>query len=204
MTNKAFENGKQKYGERDFTGAVMDFTLALEKDPGNPEILYQRAMTYFHLQKHSLALLDMDDAVKFQPNYSFRYSSRAYMRDAIGDVVGAIQDYKKAIELDPEDVIAYNNLGILEEKMGRKQISQAYFNKADSLIELPSNKTVKEVTGLTSNVNNKRSSSPLPVVDKTKANSSIWIEVLKVFTQKDSFKEFLNFIKSGFKLPPRQ
>lgn len=203
MTNKAFENGKEKYAERDFKGAVMDFTMALEKDPGNPEILYQRAMTYFHLQKHSLALLDMDEAVKYQPNYAFRYSSRAYMRDAIGDVVGAISDYKKAIELDPEDVISYNNLGILEDKMGRKQISEAYFNKADNLIELPSNKVVKEVTGLTSNVNNKRSNSPLPVVDKTKANSSIWIEVLKVFTQKDSFKEFLTFIKSGFKLPPK-
>jgi tetratricopeptide (TPR) repeat protein len=204
MINKAFENGKEKYGARDFKGAVMDFTLALEKDPGNPEILYQRAMTYFHLQKHSLALLDMDEAVKYQPNYSFRYSSRAYMRDAIGDVVGAIADYKKAIELDPEDVIAYNNLGILEEKMGRKQISEAYFNKADKLIELPTNKTIKEVTGLTNNVNNTRSSSPLPVVDKTKANSSLWIEVLKVFTQKDSFKEFLSFIKSGFKLPPQE
>ena len=145
MGSKSFDNGQEKYKERDFEGAVIDFTLALENDPGNPETLYQRAMSYFHLQKKSLALLDMDQAVEMQPNYAFRYSSRAFLRDSFGDVIGAIADYKLAIELDPEDAISYNNLGILEDKMGRREISQAHYNKADSLLGLEMNSKMKEM-----------------------------------------------------------
>ena len=35
------------------------------------------------------------------------------------DTKGAIADYNKAIELDPEDEISLNNLGLLQEKVGR-------------------------------------------------------------------------------------
>ena len=42
------------------------------------------------------------------------------MKQSAGDVVGAIADYKKAIELDPTDVYTQNNLIILEEKRSKK------------------------------------------------------------------------------------
>ena len=199
MGNRAFDNGEEKYKERDFEGAIIEFTLALEKDPGNPEILYQRAMSYFHLQKKSLALLDMDEAVEMQPNYSFRYSSRAFMRDSFGDVIGAIADYKEAIELDPEDAISYNNLGILEDKMGRRNISQGYYNKADSLMDVKTNQPMKEMMGEGTTINYDRPSTELPTPVKEEEPQSFWSIVKGIFT-KDGFKEFVDFVKSGFKL----
>lgn len=199
MTNKAFENGQEKYADRDFEGAIIDYTLGLEKDPGNPEILYQRAMSYFHLNKKSLALLDMDSAVEMQPNYSYRYSSRAFMRDSFGDVIGAMQDYKRAIELDPEDAISYNNLGILEDKMGRRNISQAYYNKADNLMSENPNHPMKEMDGLGASINYERKSAANSTEVEEAPETSLWAEVVKVFTDKKVFKEFIRFVKSGFK-----
>jgi tetratricopeptide (TPR) repeat protein len=200
MINKAFENGEEKYKEKDYEGAIIDFTLALEKDPGNPEILYQRAMSYFHLKKKSLAILDMDMAIEMQPNYAFRYSSRAFMRDAFGDVIGAIHDYKEAISLDPDDAISYNNLGILEDKMGRRSISQGYYNKADSLLGVSSNKGMKEMdyTGASINYERKEKEEPKDII--VSENTTVWTEFVKVFTHKKTFLEFVTFLKSGFKL----
>ena len=200
MINKAFENGEEKYKSRDFEGAIMDFTLALEKDPGNPEILYQRAMSYFHLGKKSLALIDMDVAVEMQPNYAFRYSSRAFMRDSFGDVIGAIKDYKEAINLDPEDAISYNNLGVLEDKMGRRSVSQGHYDKADNLLGVSANKEMKKMTETGATINYDRPKNDLPKVELITDETSLWKEIGKIFTDKGTFKEFIAFVMSGFKL----
>ena len=199
MVNKAFENGEEKYKARDFEGAVMDFIMALEKDPGNPEILYQRGMCYFHLKKKSLALLDLDAAVDAQSNYGFRYSSRAFMRDSFGDVIGAINDYKEAIKLDPEDAVSYNNLGVLEDKMGRRTISQGHYDKADSLLGVSGNERMKEMTEKGTTINYDRPNNSLPTPSLPLEESSLWKEIVKVFTDKKTFKEFVKFIKSGFR-----
>lgn len=199
MINKAFENGEEKYKGRDFDGAIMDFTIALERDPGNAEILYQRAMCYFHLKKKGLALIDMDSAVEMQPNYSFRYASRAFMRDAFGDVVGAITDYKEAITLDPEDAISYNNLGILEDKMGRRTISQGYYNKADNLMQVSSNTEMKEMMDDGVAINYERE-LPKPSVLEIDSHPTFWSVISKVLSSKEGFRELVIFIKSGFKI----
>jgi tetratricopeptide (TPR) repeat protein len=41
----------------------------------------------------------------------------------MGDIKGAIEDYEKTISLDPDDAIAYNNLGLLQEQLGYKEKS---------------------------------------------------------------------------------
>ena len=199
MSNQAFQKGEEKYKQRDFEGAVLAFTLALESDPGNSEILYQRGMAYFHLGKKSLALMDMDMAVEMQPNYSFRYASRAFMRDAFGDVMGAISDYQKAISLDPEDSIAHNNLGILEEKMGRHQISQVHFQQADILVGRDSSQLPKPHSSSGTTIKYSEESAPSNGVEETKSYG-FWTTFFGVFSNKKVFLEWLNFLKSGFRI----
>ena len=48
------------------------------------------------------------------------------MKQASGDTHGAIADYKKALELDPEDAVTWNNLGLLEEQLGQEQARERY------------------------------------------------------------------------------
>ena len=42
---------------------------------------------------------------------------------------------KKAIKLDPEDAVAYNNLGLLEEKLGYEEQAKRRFEIADALVK---------------------------------------------------------------------
>lgn len=206
MDNKYYLEGINKYKRRDFKGAIIDFTYALESDPVNPDILYERGMSYFHINKKSLALMDLDKALELQPNNPYRYSSRAFMKDACGDIIGAISDYKTAIELDPDDAIAHNNLGLLEEKMGRMSNAKKHFDKADQLSK--DKEEFKHLYAKPEEVNHpiikfneeenkqvvEEEEEPQPVGFKN------YLKVIsEIFTSKESFKEFITFVKRGFK-----
>ena len=75
----------------------------------------------------------MDYALGLEPNNPYRYSSRAYIKDWIGDIKGAIADYEVAVKLDPEDSIAYNNLGLLQEKLGYVDKAKSNYKRADQI-----------------------------------------------------------------------
>ena len=70
----------------------------------------------FNLGRVPEAIKDLDKAAVLQPDYGYRFAARGWMKQSVGDDIGAIADYKKALELDPEDVYTQNNLIILEEK----------------------------------------------------------------------------------------
>jgi len=70
----------------------------------------------FNLGRVPEAILDLDKAAILQPDYGYRFAARGWMKQSAGDDKGAIADYKKALELDPDDIYIQNNLIILEEK----------------------------------------------------------------------------------------
>ncbi len=73
----------------------------------------------FNLGRVTEAILDLDKAAELQPDYGYRFAARGWMKQSAGDDNGAIADYKKALELDPDDIYTQNNLIILEEKRGK-------------------------------------------------------------------------------------
>lgn len=193
MENTNYEKAKASYKAQRYEDAVLEFSRALTSDPGNAYILYERALAYFHLNQKNMALVDLNLAAEMQPNNPFRYSSRAYVRDACGDVVGAIEDYKMAIALDPLDAIAHNNLGLLEEKLGRKQNAQKYFQIADDLSGKKNE--FKPYFEMQEEADAKKQS----LATETQQSSSLWKEITKIFTTKNQFAEFIAFVKRGFK-----
>lgn len=193
---KHYNQGKQHLKDRNLDSALVCFNAALEISPNQAHILCDRGVVYFHMKKFELSIIDMDNALQSEPNNPYRYSSRAYIRAAIGDVRGGIEDYKKAIQLDPNDAVAHNNLGLLEEKLGYESKAKFHFNKADELAEkdefyanLYGKQTDKNV------VETNQSKS-----DIIEENIGYWDLVFQVFKSKKTFKEFLIFLKNGFKL----
>ena len=65
-------------------------------------------------------IFELDKAAIIQPDYGYRFAARGWMKQSAGDDKGAIADYKKALELDPNDIYTQNNLIILEEKRNKK------------------------------------------------------------------------------------
>ncbi len=115
--------------------ALACINRALELQPQEADFLSERGVVYLHMKKHALALLDFDAAVHLQPDRPYRYASRAFLKEAAGDLQGAVKDYEKALALDPEDAVVHNNLGLLLEKLGRNQEARSNFSKADALLK---------------------------------------------------------------------
>lgn len=198
--NQHFEKAEKAYKEKDFENAVEHFTNAIEVSPNIAEIHYQRGITYFHLKKLSLALVDFDKAVELEPENPYRYSSRAYIRDACGDTEGAYKDYQVAIKIDPDDAIAHNNLGLIEEKLGRQSEAKKRYTKADELAEKfnhfadqkqHDNFTDKFVKMGELNEEEEQDKNP---------ESSLFSEMWKAVATEKGRKEFWKFVKNGFKV----
>ena len=160
--------------------SINDFTAILDRLPDEATIYYERAISYFKMGKTELALTDMDQSVMLEPDKAFRYSSRAYIRASV-DIDGAIEDYKKAIELDPNDEISYNNLGLLQEQKGWKKEAEKSFNQSNRILGYDP-KSKQE-----------------PVIEKPNDQQSIFSIMLDVFRSKETRKEYFNFLSSSFK-----
>ena len=106
----------------------------------------------------------------------------------------AISDYKKAIELDPEDAVAENNLGMLEEQLGYQSKAKNRFDRADELMkEMIDGRSDQGLEGEQLEARNIQKE-----INSEKFTKSIWTEI-KQIGSKEGRKSFSKFIKSGFK-----
>jgi Flp pilus assembly protein TadD len=169
----------------DFEKSIQDLNAILSRLPNEPTLLCERGISHFQNKNIEAAMKDMNKAVELEPNNPFRYSSRAYIR-ANFDAEGAVEDYKKAIELDPKDAISLNNLGLLEENMGKMSSAKNRFKASNKIIGYDPKKRDKTQDNKTLEENNQ-------------VNETIGKIMLNVFTSKSTRKEYLTFLKSIFK-----
>lgn len=155
-------------------------------EQANPDAVHDFAICCFYLDDLESALMLLDRAVDLQPDYSYRYASRAWMRAAAKRTHDAIADYKRAIELDPEDAVSHNNLGLLEEQLGWREQAKERFEIADSLQDI-----FKE-NGLES----ERTPAPIPAKPKPKTILGfMWWAISRAEGRKD----FIQFVKTSLK-----
>lgn len=196
MSEQLFNQGREKQRERDFEGALKLYLKALESNPHNPDYLSETGVVLFNLSRKKEALGYLDKAANLEPNNPYRYSSRAYIKGSLKDFEGAIADYQKCIEIDPEDSVAYNNLGLVQEQMGYYKKAQENFKVADELEGI-----LKENNISSSNSNKEFYLTDNKYIKKNSKLEENTLSILKgILTSRDSFNEFLSFIKNGFKL----
>lgn len=193
---------EQHLQKRETEEALIKFQKAFEVLPKEAHLASQIGVCFFHLKQMDKAMSFMNKAVELQPKYSYRYSSRAYILAANDEIEAAIADYEKCIELDPEDAVAHNNLGLLQEQKGWKKQAEQSYSKADELEGILKERGIETVS--TNETKNKptqtvKENAPEQSVDST-SQKSVFHVMKEVFTDKKTFKEFINFVKSGFKL----
>ena len=193
--NTFYISGRAKFEAQDYTGALQDYTKAIQEEE-NPSIYSERAVVYYYLKNMESSMLDMSYAAKLEPENPYRYSSRAFIKDAMGDTEGAIKDYEIAIKLDPEDSIAFNNLGLLQEKLGYQAKAEEHYAKADSLAE---------VDNLLERIKKKNFEEFNQSVDaaseehQARKEMSLMAIMRNTFTTKRGFREYIDFLKNGFR-----
>ncbi len=170
---------KEAYGD-----AALFIQQQLQHKPDNADLIGLRAVARFH-QKDINCIADLDYAILLEPNNGYRYSSRAYIMDILGDTESAIKDYETAIVLDPQDHISLNNLGMLEEKLGRKQNAAKRFNKVDELLGIEK----KHVPAF-----------PPKIIGEEAKVITIKQVIKEVLTTKSGWLNFKDFLKSKWKM----
>jgi tetratricopeptide (TPR) repeat protein len=120
------------------------------------------------------------------------------MKGHLKDIEGAIEDYKMAISLDPDDAIAHNNLGLLEEQLGFHLQAKKRFSQADELSELLKDSGIEmpgishdEPRNIQKEIDEEKKQNPV--------KKSLVKEMMLVFTNKESRAEFFRFVRNGFK-----
>jgi tetratricopeptide (TPR) repeat protein len=205
--NSHHKRADELMDEQKYDKALTAFNKALEKNPKNPIILSQRGVLFLHMNKKKKCLDDLNLALELEPENSYRFASRAYAKDFFGNLDGAIEDYEKAVKLDPSDAVAHNNLGLLLEKKGYQNKAQQKFERADRLAKVEKKffDKLDEAEGIT---DTQTSNSPSPSSGEKLQPKKLEIEkaiksknlFIQVFTKKSVFKEFVSFIKNGFKI----
>lgn len=184
--------------------AIDLYTQVLNDIGDHPDVLSDRGVAYLHANNKESCFRDLLKAKELEPERAYRYSSLAFARTHFKDYDNAIKDYERAIELDPEDSIAHNNLGLLLEQKGYENQAQQRFKRADELSkqedhliemmeEMEEKEEVSEIKPDASNSQDKNESN-------SPENSKRKEEIKKIFTDRNQFKEFIRFIKNGFKL----
>jgi len=193
--SREFAKGLAKAKQNDFLSAIEHFTNAIKEDESNVEFYAERAVAYLNSNQFELSMFDMNICVEMEPNNSYRYSCRAFLKSKMGDTDGAVSDYEKAVALDPEDAIAYNNLGLAQEQKGYYKKAQKSFDASNALIGYQPKKFDESETAIQSN---KTDLNEHHIEDDSSTSGGKIAR--NVFTKKQSFKEFIRFIRNGFKL----
>lgn len=191
--NKEHEKAYNLMLAKEFHAAREIFDNLIYLFPKEANLFSDRGVNFIHLKKKEEALQDFDEAVFLESSYGYRYASRAYAKDFFGDTGAAILDYQKAIELDREDAVSYNNIGLLQEKLGYKQKAQKNFELADEISKAQDDNLISPPPVL-------ENEEPKVQKESSVKNKSFFSEFSKVFKSKKQFWEFIGFIKKGGKL----
>lgn len=100
-----------------------------------------RRAYYFHLRglAHSRAgddrraIVDLDEAIRLDPEDSVQYFNRGLSYDRLGDRPRAIADYSEAIRIDPDEFDAYLNRGLVYLDDFKLEKAAADFTQAHKL-----------------------------------------------------------------------
>ena len=196
FANKTHEEAENAMKTGDYEKAISLYTKALLKTPNHADIISDRGVAYLNLNKKEECFADFNKAITLQPEYSYRYACRAFAKKNFGDLNGAIEDYEKAVELDPEDEIAHNNLGLLYEQKGYQDEAEKRFAQAKKLSEAED-----QLLNLIDDIEGNKATEPTPEKEEAiEPSTNAFQEFKKVFTSKKQLKEFLSFIKNGFKI----
>lgn len=133
-----FNRGDCLFFTDEYERAIEDYDKAIELDPNHAEAYWSRALALSALERYDEALADCDKAIELEPDSAMGYLARALVFSELGmfdeadadlemamslegsgeeedeessDLEDEIADYTKAIELNPDDDMAYYNRG---------------------------------------------------------------------------------------------
>ncbi|PCJ00172.1 MAG: hypothetical protein COB15_03290 [Flavobacteriales bacterium] len=99
-----FYNGLEKSKSANYSEAIKHFESAIEIDSTYKEAYLRMASMEYNLNNTRCAIDILDKIIGIESNYASAYHNRGFFKSTINNYVGAIEDYTKALEIDPDNV----------------------------------------------------------------------------------------------------
>ena len=109
VANHYFFQGTIKYNQGNYQEAIVDFNRAVELNPLDAQIFYNRGLAKYFLEDNLGAADDFTKAIELDPLDADSYDMRGNAKSLAGDEKGALSDYNKAVELNPQQIDFYVN-----------------------------------------------------------------------------------------------
>jgi len=103
--NRGIARGKL----RQHDGALKDFEMAIDFDPGYADAHHNRAVEFARLGEFEKSIQDFDAAIELKPRADF-YRSRGVVHENLGAYSKAVADYSEAARMDPADYASRNSM----------------------------------------------------------------------------------------------
>ena len=92
--------GNQKFRTRDYAGAIVDFSRAIQIAPNFEKAFYNRGVSYDLSNNKQSAIDNYSQAIQLNSQKLASYFNRSVARDKIGDRQGALSDLERVIALN--------------------------------------------------------------------------------------------------------
>ena len=93
--NNLFEDGE-------YQRALDRYDEALKEDPDHLHAMRGRARSLMQLRRSPQALTVFNTAISLEPDFGPTYANRGILHDRMGRYEKAVEDYERALALDPE------------------------------------------------------------------------------------------------------
>lgn len=128
-----YNYGVLKFTQKDYEGAIKQFTKAIAVKPDFVFAYNDRGSCYRQMQKYQEALKDYEEAAKRNPNLALILNNIGTTKKNMKDYDGAIAAYNRAMSLDAKFYLAYNNRGVVLLEQGKLSQALEDFDKAIEL-----------------------------------------------------------------------
>ncbi|NOT46893.1 MAG: TonB family protein [Acidobacteria bacterium] len=110
--------GLEAFNKKEFKKAFDDVSAAIQVDPQSPTPYINRCAIYLYAWKqYAEAITDCSSAIRLATKSSMAYNHRGYAYEMSNSRPQAIADYKKALDIDPQNQAARANLNRLQSQV---------------------------------------------------------------------------------------
>jgi tetratricopeptide (TPR) repeat protein len=118
QTKDFVDLGNERYKNKDYEGAILDYYKELEKNPKSTAAYYNIGISNNALNKYPEAVNAFNKAVEIDATYVLGYIGRSKSWNYLKNYDAALNDINKAIELDPKNKDAYSHRITLKRQKG--------------------------------------------------------------------------------------
>lgn len=122
--------GKKYFLEGNLPASIKSFTLALEKEPGSPEVLLGRGATYLKLGQFDKAIQDLSKVLDAGGDCERAFFLRGIAYLNAGGLEQALADLNRALEYNKKRGAAILARGLALTSMGHHKEAKKDFNNS--------------------------------------------------------------------------